>query len=79
MKKTIRDLVDFYQEEIQQYEKVQTKKRMLTKYLKQAKEHLKDLNDHLLKYLYGELVTYKDIRETENEIIAIKRVYNQLK
>ena len=79
MKTLFKKELNFYQEEIQQYEKVQTKKRMLTKWLKQAEEHLKDLNDHFMRHLYGEFVTAKDIRETEYEIMAIKHIYNNLK
>ena len=78
MNELLKKEVDFYQAEIQQYDKVQTKKRMLSKWLKEVEEHLSELNDNLMGYLYGELVTYKDIRDAEREAIAIKYVYNNL-
>lgn len=79
MTKALQEYIEFYTEEIHDYKEVSTKKRMLTKWKKQAKEHLEDLREAFPGFLYGDRVTFVEIRNAEDEVQAIEKVYNTLK
>ena len=66
-----------WREVLAQYKTVTTKKRMLTKFIKEVKEYLVELRvayarDSRMRF--GVVVTSKEIRRTEAELRFLKRL-----